>query len=264
MIFSKNKKETVKYDNCESYKNFISSILIDKDIKEEVLGQINYFEENGYIYFEGNNLYGRSFEKSAPLYLEIRNDQNGFICNYTRWSGRSSIKITQNDLKNGNVKVEKEELGNVLYHDNNRHENTKESFRIVYDKNNNLIYKETLKENREYDSLESSLKYTDACFHNNFELVRNWYIPNGSIICYELSKNDFYGVTSLKENYSICESPVKDPFQGVHYFFDILNKELFKSFMIGEISIEEVLEKNKEYQAKKPKTKTPGGEMIIF
>ena len=263
MIFSKNKKETVKYDNCESYKNFISNILIDKEIKEEVLGQINYFEENGYIYFEGNNLYGRSFEKEAPLYLEIRNDKNGFICNYTKWSGRASIKITQNDLKNENIKVEKEELGNVLYHDNNRHENTKEEFRKVYDKNNNLIYKETFKENREYDSLESSLIYTDACFRNKFELERTWNISNGSIIQYKLSKNDFYNDASLQEDYLICEKPVKVPFEGTHYYFDNLNKQLFKLFMTGEMTIENVLEEHQKEQAKKPKTKVFDGELII-
>ena len=253
MIFSKNKKETVKYDNCESYKNFISSILIDKDIKEEVLGQINYFEENGYIYFEGNNLYGRSFEKESPLYLEIRNDKNGFLCNYTRWSGRSSVKLSQANLKQGNIKVEKETVVDYLSPALYDHKETIESLKKIYDKNSKVIYEETYKEDRDYESHESGLIYTDACFNNTFGLTRQWNIPNGSIIQYKLTKNDFYDDASLQEDYLICEKPVKVPFEGTHYYFDNLNKQLFKLFMTGEMTIENVLEEHKKEQ--KPKQK---------
>ena len=48
-----------------------------------------------------------------------------------------------------------------------------------------------------------------------------------------------------------------------HYYFDNLNKELFKSFMTVEMTIENVLEEHKKEQAKKPKTKVFGGELII-
>ena len=263
MLFNKNKKDTVKYDNCESYKNFISGLLIDEKIKEEVLNEINYFEENGYIYFEGNNLYGRSFEKEAPLYLEIRYDQNGFICNYTRWSGRSSVKITQNNLKQGNVKVGKESFVDYLSDGLYDHKETIESFKKIYDKKNKVIYEETYREDRDYESYESGLIYSDACFNNIFQLERTWNISNGSIIQYKLTKNDFYNDASLQEDYLICEKPVKVPFEGTHYYFDNLNKDLFKLFMTGEMTIENVLAEHQKEQAKKPKRKVYGGDLII-
>ena len=263
MIFNKKKKETVKYDNCESYKNFIASLLVDKEVREEVLNEISYFEKNGYIYFEGNNLYGRSFEKESPLYLEIRYDQSGFICNYTKWSGRASIKITQGNLKQGNVKVEREEIGNCVSDTPHDHNETIESFKKIYDKNSKLIYEETYKEDRDYGSYETGLIYKDGCFRNTFELNRTWNISNGSIIQYKLTKNDFYSDATLQEDYLICEKPVKVPFEGTHYYFDNLNKELFKLFMTGEMTIENVLEEHKKEQAKKPKRKVYGGDLII-
>lgn len=245
MLFN---KRIQKFYNSDSYKKFIQKLLVDQRIREEVIEQINLFEENGKILFDGNNLYGKMINKNGTIYLEIKYDKNGFICNYTKWSGGARIKLTQKDLKQSNIRVEREEIVDYISDDENNHSESIESFRKIYDKDNKIIYHETYEENRDYDSYESVLLYTDGCFTNNIDLERTWYISNGSIIRYNLSKNYFYDQTDLEEGYNICIGPEKRPNDGVYYYFSPLNKELFKSFMTGEITIEKLIEEHRKEQ----------------
>lgn len=251
MLFNKKFR---KFYNSDSYKKFIEKLLVDEKIREEVLNQIKLFEDEGQILFDGNNLYGKMISKKSTTYLEIRYDANGFVCNYIKWSGGASVKLTQNDLKQGNTKVEREEVVDYISDDKHNHCERVETVKKVYDKNNKVIYEETYEENRDYDSYKNGLTYTEGCFTNDFELERKWYISNGSIIQYNLSKNYFYDQTDLEEGYNICVGPEKRPYEGLYYYFSPLSQDLFKLFMTGEISIEKLLDEHqKQNQEKKQK-----------
>ena len=253
MLFN---KKTQKFYNSDSYKKFVKNLLVDEKMRDEVLNQIDCFEDGGHLLFDGKNLYAKMISKKSTTYLEIRYDLNGFVCNYTKWSGGASVKLTQNDLKQGNTKVEREEVVNYISDDKHNHCERVETSKKVYDKNNKVIYEETYEENRDYNSYKSGLSYTEGCFTNDFDLERKWYISNGSIIQYNLSKNYFYDQTDLEEGYNICIGPEKRPNDGLYYYFSPLNKELFKSFMTGEITIEKLLEKHQnQNQEEKNKVK---------
>ncbi|MBR6690556.1 MAG: hypothetical protein IKL65_04430 [Bacilli bacterium] len=249
-MFKNNKKSY----NEEAYKKFLEGLLVDKDIKEEIFNQIDIFSEDGKISFDGNNLYGKIINKKGNDHLEIRYENEYFVCNYTKWNGRNIVNITQIEIKNKNIKIDKKEKIEYICPDN-KNETTIEYLEKIYDSKNKLIYKSYLKGNSSYDSLENSVVYkSDSFWSNNFMLEKNWYIENGSIINYKLSKSYFNGQYDLNENYSVCPGSYSDGF-GKYYNFINLDEDLFNLFMTGQINIEQLLEQNKTKENSKKKLK---------
>lgn len=246
-------KLSKNYD-VSSYKKFLGSLLIDKEIKEEILNQIDIFYEDGKIIFDGNNLYGKIISKKANEYLEIRYENGYFVCNYTKWNGKKIVNITQIDLKNNNVKMDRKEKTEYVC-PYNKNETKIEELEKIYDSENKLIYKSSLEKSVHYDSLESSIIYKDDSFYsNNFRLEQDWYISNGSIIKYQLSKHYLHEQSELNESYSICPESYSDGF-GNYYYFTALDENLFKAFMLGQITIEQLLEQNKKNKEEMKKVK---------
>ena len=241
------------YD-VNSYKKFLESLLVDKEIKEEILNQLNISFEDGTITFDGNNLYGKTISKKANEYLEIRYENGYFVCNYTKWNGRNIVNITQIDLKNKNIKIDRKEKTEYTCPDI-KNETKIEELEKIYDSKNKLIYKSNLKKSVSYDSLESAIVYNDDRYWtNNFELEQEWYISNGSVINYKLSKHYFYEQSKLSESYSICPDSYSDGF-GRYYHFTNLDENLFKLFMSGKITIEQLLEQNQKNEKEIKKIK---------
>ena len=241
------------YD-VNKYKKFLESLLVDKEIKEEMLNQIDLFFENGKITFDGNNLYGKMISKKSNEYLEIRYENGYFVCNYTKWNGRNIVNITQIDLKNNNIKIDRKEKTEYNCHDN-KNETKIEELEKIYDSENKLIYKCSLQKSVHYDSLESAIIYKDDSFwSNNFKLEQDWYISNGSIIKYQLSKQYLHEQSELNECYSVCPGTYSDDW-GNYYYFANLDENLFKSFMSGQITIEQLLEQNQKNEEEIKKVK---------
>lgn len=247
-------KNNKKYYDEEAYKKFLESILVDKDIKEEIFNQIDIFSSEGKISFDGNNLYGKYINKKGNDYLEIRYENQYFVCNYTKWNGRNIVNITQIDLKNKNIKIDRKEKTEYSCPDN-KNETKIEELEKIYDSKNKLIYKSSLDKSVSYDSLENTIVYKDDSYWaNNFELEQEWYISNGSSINYKLSKHYLHEQSKISETYSICPAPYGDGF-GRYYHFTDLDENLFKSFMMGQITIEQLLEQNKKEKNNKKKVK---------
>lgn len=243
----------------ESYNKFLETLLVDKDIKEEIISQVEIFSK-GKINFDGDNLYGKIIDKEGNDYLEIKYENKYFICNYTKWNSSCIVNMTQIPLKNGNVKIEKKEkIEFVCSGDDNQ--TSVEEFEKIYDSNNELIYESKLNYDESYNSLNSSIVYkSDSWWSNKFDLEKKWYISNGSIIGYKLSKRylDYNNSdnSNLEEYYSICKGSYKDEFNGMTvYNFVTLDEELFKLFMSDKITIDELLEQNSQTEKNKEKVK---------
>ena len=82
----------------------------------------------------------------------------------------------------------------------NKNETKIEELEKIYNSKNELVYKSNLQKEISYDSLESSIVYkNDSYWSNYFDLEQNWYIKNGSIIRYNLSKHYLHN----QSNYSL-------------------------------------------------------------
>ena len=239
MLFNKKNK----YYNEKAYINFLSKIIVDKNIKEEISNQIEIFKEKGSLIFDGNNLYGKIIQKDGNDYLEIKYDNNHLTCNYTKWNNQNTVNISQVNLKNSNIKLYKKEKTEYICPSD---ENQTDILEIekIYNKNNNLIYESNLKNNSTYNSFTNQIIYNDVNWRSNrLELDRKWYIKNGSIIKYNLVKVGFENTNDLKETYFICPKAYNNGFQTICHF-DHLDPELFNKFMEGKISIEELIKQN--------------------
>ena len=121
----------------------------------------------------------------------------------------------------------------------------------IYNEENKLAYVGKESSEYDYDSYSNYLEFNDTSYFSNyFNTEKTWYLFNGTIIKYNLRKNLIHDDTSLEEYYSICKGPTEGNFQKTYYFIE-LDKDLFKTFMTGEISINELLEKaykNKEHK----------------
>ena len=67
-------REVVTMDKNRGYKaynKFVSELLVDESIREEVITKISSFLKYGNVCFEGNNLFGKcfDFEKREPGWL---------------------------------------------------------------------------------------------------------------------------------------------------------------------------------------------------
>ncbi|MBE6152774.1 MAG: hypothetical protein E7166_00910 [Firmicutes bacterium] len=234
----------------------LNELLIDSEIKEQIIEKINFYLYYGKIHFDNNDLYGTYINKNdlnratpAKEFLEIKIIDNNLICNYSEWSNRKITNIAQKRIKGGNTSVYKKETTDVFTYNNNN------EFRInelekIYNYQNILIYESKLEKEYNYDTYpykDSNIVYNDDNFNNNFSLEKNWYIQNGSIIKYNLSKSYMNQDSKIYELYSICPEVCWTETDKVYKFVE-LDKEIFKNFMTGKIDIHEVLHKNKEHK----------------
>jgi len=231
-----------KVFDTTKYKELIKQIIIDKEIKKEITDVIKYFDK-GNIYIDDNNLYGKISDKDGNDYIEIKYDNNKFSCIYTDWNSRKRVIITQDNLKENQKYINRTELCMTKTLPNTL-ENEKSSVRVekIYNKDNILIFESTLKKEDRFDSTDNFMCYIDGCFDNEIKLNKRWYI-NNVIIQYNLEKK--YLSKDLYEKYSICPGKISTDYENL-YLFNKLEKELFIDFMTDKITIEEVLEQNKE------------------
>lgn len=166
-------------------KNFITKLeklLIDQEIKESIIEKINFYLKNGKIYFDNNDLYGTYINRNdlnranpAKEFLEIKINDSNLICNYSEWSNRNIINITQNNIKGGNTSIYKKETTNIFTYNN------KNEFRIsekekIYNYQNKLIYESQLEKEYDYDTFpyeDSIIVYNENNFSNKFSLEKN-------------------------------------------------------------------------------------------
>lgn len=230
----------------------LDKLLIDTDIKELIIEKINFYLIHGKIFFDNNDLYGtyintRDLNRATPAkeFLEIKIIDNNLICNYSEWSNKKVVNITEHGIKGGNTSIFKKETNTVSTYNNNNQFSINEQEKI-YNYQNRLIFESQLEKEYDFDTYEdSNIVYSDNNFSNNFSLEKNWYIQNGSIIRYNLSKSFMNQDDEICEQYLICPEVCWTETDIVYKFVE-LDKEIFKNFMSVKITINEVLDKNRE------------------
>ncbi len=247
-MFRKKKVE----NNVNGYILFISKVVKDEKTKKEIIDQLNYFSSNGIINIDGSNLTGKIIDKNGNLYLDIKYGNDKFMCSYTKWNLNSVILIEQEGLKSGNYKITKTDK--TKYDSNNyQNEYSIEIEEKIYNKTGQILYESERKISEEFNSYKDGLVYKDdSPFKNVIDVEKTWYIKNGSIIKYKMKKNELDSKGGIKESYLICSKPLKTERETILNFSEI-PKELYISFMIGELTIEEVLEKLNEKDVVKKK-----------
>ena len=231
------------------YIEVLDKIIVDSEILKTIKDKINYYLSHGKLYLDGDDLYGTFINKydgtrANPVkeFLEIKMNGYEVICNYSEWSNRRLVNIIQNTLKGGNTKIYIKYTDKIASFDENNMYDVKEEERI-YNYQRRLIYDYELNSEKEYATgayNDSGIIYNG--FRTNYsKLEKNWYIENGSIIKYELSKHFMDDDSKLKEEYSICIHPVKSEFDGTNYDFEKLDEDVFIAFMDGRISINDVI-----------------------
>ena len=242
--------------------NFISKlekILVDSEIKELIINKINFYSANAKLQIHNDELYGTYINKCdlnratpAKEFLEIKILDSNVVCNFSELSNRKLVNIAQNTLKGGHTSISKKETIKEFTCNNNNEFSVEEQERI-YNYQNRLVYESNLKRQSDFDTYpyaDSNIIYNTACFDNEFSLEREWYTPEGVRIKYNLSKSFVNKDDGICERYLICPGVCWTETDRVFKFVK-LDKELFKSFMSGEITIDEVLDKNsaqKNYQ----------------
>lgn len=237
-----------KKSNIENYKSFIKEIVFNEKISDEILKQIDKFNKEGKIILDGYNLYAKI--KNGKDFLELKYVNNCFLCNYSDWDFAKFITISVKGLKNKNIKLERKEKVEYVCKDNKSNLIKKTEEEQIYNADKKLAYESRLICNYNYDTYNNAIKYVDNyCFENCFNLNKKWYISNGSIINYNLSKLFMNEKSQIQERYSICPEVYSDEFTTNYIFID-LDENLFKSFMTGSITIDELLEKidKKEFE----------------
>lgn len=249
----------IKEYKIAKYKACLDEMLVDEEIKEEIIKLINFYNEYGRLNIDGNSLYGKyindkdlNYANPVKEFLEIKIDGSIIICNYTDWCNRRVVNIIQNCLKGAHNKIYKKTTDESRAY-NNRNEYNIEEIEKIYDEQNNIVYDCKLEKNSDFDTYyakENSIIYNGkTCFENCFNLEKNWYISNGSIIKYKLEKAFLDENDGIYESYSVCPHELKIDNERKYFFVD-LDKELFKQFMIGNITIYDLLDKNKEVNKK--------------
>lgn len=234
--------------------NFISKlekILVDSEIKELIINKINFYSAKAKLQIHNDELYGTYINKCdlnratpSKEFLEIKILDSNVVCNFSELSNRKLVNIAQNTLKGGHTSISKKETIKEFTYNNNNEFSVEEQERI-YNYQNRLVYESNLKRQSDFDTYpyaDSNIIYNTACFDNEFSLERKWYIYDGVIIRYKLSKSFMSKHDNIYENYSIC-SGFKCSDTGREYRYKDLDKEIFKAFMSGEISIHQVFDK---------------------
>lgn len=228
----------------------LDKLLIDRKIKELIIDKIDFYSRYGKIYIDNDFIYGthcvKNLNYSNPRkeFLEIKIINNNFICNYSEWENEKVINIVQKSIKGGNTRVyKKEETNNFAWNNNNKLKMQEQQ--KIYNCQNELVFESILE--KEYDyytySFEGSkVIYSETDCSNRFSLEKKWYIQNGSIIKYNLSKSFISQNDEVCENYSICLYPYSTETDRVYEFIE-LDKEIFKDFMTGKTNINELIDK---------------------
>lgn len=237
----------LKKINIEQYKTIIEKVVLNKKIKEEILTKFDYFDNSGEIRIIGNVLYA----KNRNDFLELRYENNCLLCTYSEWSFAKVITISVKELKNKNKKLERKEKIEYEINDNKSNATKIEEIEEIYNAEDKLAYESKSSSDLKYYTFDNRIQYLDNhYFTNYYELNKKWYIHNGSIIQYKLSKSFMSGHSILDERYSICQSPVYDVYAS-YYDFVELDEELFKEFMSGKINIDDLLKQLEEKKLKK-------------
>lgn len=230
MLFKKN--------TIESYKTLINKIILNEEVRKEIIEKIDYFNQNGEIVIEGYNLYGKC--KKSKDFLELKYEDKCFLCNYTEWDFGKFITISEKNLKNSFTKLEKKVKEEYKSNDN-RNSTKIEEIEEVYDGNKRKVYDSKFISDIDYNTINSSMEYIDNhYFTNYFDLYKKWYISNGSIISYRLTKSFMNEHSEIEEKYSICPEAYCGNYATYYNYVD-LDENLFKQFMSGSITIDDVL-----------------------
>lgn len=250
-------KRKVNEKILDKYISFIEKEILDEEIKEKLIELIKFYYYYGKLCIDRKDLYGtyvntKDLNRANPAkeFLEIKVDDN-FICNYSEWSNRKLVNIIQNFLKGGQSIIQKKEIVHYLTY-NNRNEISEETVEKIYDYEKKLIYQCKKEEGNDFntylDNKEHIIYNTreDSFDENKLTIEKRWYLPNGSILKYNLNKKNFLDNAKLEEIYTVCEGPI----DGHKYLFDELPKELFISFMTGKITIEELLKETYKGEVK--------------
>lgn len=248
--------------NIESYKEFIKELIVDKKIRDDVLEKINFFNKNGVLFFDGNNLYGKIINKEGNDFIEIKYENQKFNCFYTEWQSKRRVSINQLNLKDNQKHIEIEEKNNYVFPEGSmENESSFEKIEKIYDSNNKLIYESKTNQNDTHNSTKDFVMYKNAYFHNFLEIEKKWFVPNGTILKYTLTKDLN---NEVKESYSICPQKINNEFENL-YLFNKIDKNIFVDFVTGKITIEEVLKlnKNEAEETYKQHCKTRGTIDII-
>ena len=91
------------------FNNIKINTLVDDKIKKEIIEQIDIFYKRGSLEYKNSSLYGKIFDVNENEYLEIKNQDNVFICNYTLWNCDCKINIVQIKLDNNFTKIIKKQ-----------------------------------------------------------------------------------------------------------------------------------------------------------
>lgn len=233
-----------RYD-IDSYKDFISKYVVDGGIKNEIIKQIDRFSKEGLIIICGREFCGKIRNITGEDYLDIKYIDDCLICNYTKHNLRKRISIVQSKV-NDNIRVNrKEELECTSLDGYN--ENIEQQ-KIYF--GNKLIYESLINNNQDYYLKPNMMIYNNRSFvFNRFSLMKKWYFENKSIVLYKMNK-DFFEHDKLKESHSICIEPYIKNYNMV-YDYEILDVEIFNKLMLGQMSIEEVVELISNQKVKK-------------
>ena len=237
-----------------NYISTLNKLFVDTEIKEKIVEKINFYKKYGKIYFKENNLYGTfintyDLTRATPAkeFLEIKILDNNVICNYSEQSNKKIINIVQNGIKGGNTSICKKESTDIRsYNNNNRF--SIEEIEKIYNYQDDLIYESNLEKEYNYDTYPyeiCNIIYRDNNYGNYFSLEKKWYIQNGSIIKYNLSKSFVNENDTIYETYSICPE-LRNVENDRDSKFVSLDKEIFKKFMLGNITINELIEENNQ------------------
>lgn len=221
-----------KYD-LYSYKEFISNIIVDDGIKNEIINQIDLFTKDGLIIICGKELCGK-MRGLNENYLELKYINNCFICNYTKNNARRVINIVQNK-NNDIIKIDRKEVLECPTYNN--HSEIFELQRLY--SNNKMIYESLITNSQSYILDNCNIKYNTGFLFNGFNMTKKWYFSNNSIVQYRIKKDYYKGL--IHEDYKICLEPLKKDYNMV-YDFESLDVEVFNDLMLGKISITEVVD----------------------
>lgn len=250
-------KPKINFYSSEDFIDYITQTIADQSIKSEIIGQINNFEKDGKIDITDNVLFGKMITDSEKDYLQIRLNNDVFNCFYTRWNEIVNVSIKQIILSDNNKKISREETEEYIFNDFVVNETNTEQMEKIYSNENKLLYQSVLTNKHSYQIIDNyNLDYSEdkADSHgNDITLEKKWYIPDeySTIIGYNLSKQQFSYNSTIEETYyisSITNYLNGEPIRNR----ENIKEELFKYFMTGDITIEELKEKNKK---NKPKVK---------
>ncbi|HPF83336.1 MAG TPA: hypothetical protein PLV83_04150 [Bacilli bacterium] len=219
--------------------NFIKQIeekMYNDDIYQEIISQVERVQKNGIIIKNGNAVYGKSNKKDGEDF-KLRQKKKSFFCSYNNSIKNNNINVImeQTKLDNGLVKLEKiKKIRSKEIDDTSKYQN------IIMDylyKDGKLVYDSTTYKQEDYRLKKNNILCNISDSSNIFSISKRWYIDK-YVIKYTLDAGLF---NDTKEIYSIC---VKNKYYEI-------TKETFEQIMLGNITISEFINTNKQKILKK-------------